>query len=153
MLVKDADKWNTKTGNFEILKYKCCGMYFINFNYTISRRECSYCQNDAIWPLVAIQKNISVATKADEKSVRLMDKNCVTRTFCSQLASWDTRYQYETSELVVETLRINFNRWKKFENLHYTVLFRVMWWKINCVTPRSMEKRTRFCTSLYILGT
>ncbi len=28
-----------------------------------------------------------------------------------------------------------------------------MWWKINCVTSRSMEKRRRFCTSLYILGT
>ncbi len=28
-----------------------------------------------------------------------------------------------------------------------------MWWKINCVTSGSLEKRTRFCTLLYILRT
>ncbi len=37
--------------------------------------------------MVAIQKNISVATEADEKSARPMDKS-----FCSQMASWDTQY-------------------------------------------------------------
>ncbi len=40
-------------------------------------RKCSYCQNEAMWSIVAIQTNISVFTEADEKSARPMDKSCV----------------------------------------------------------------------------
>ncbi len=42
--------------------------------------------------MVAIQRNISVATEVDEKSATQMDKSCVTRTICSQMASWDIQY-------------------------------------------------------------
>ncbi len=62
---------------------------------------------------VAIQSNISVATEADRKSARPMEKSCATRTFCSQLASWDTLYLYETSEHVLQILFINCNYWKQ----------------------------------------
>ncbi len=47
------------------------------------------------------------------KNARPMKKRCVTRTFCSQPASWDIRYQNETSELVVQTLLFNSNYWKQ----------------------------------------
>ncbi len=42
-----------------------------------------------------------------------MEKSCVTRTFSSQPLLWDTQYQYETSEIVVQTLFINSNYWKQ----------------------------------------
>ncbi len=66
--------------------------------------------------MVAVQRNISVATEADKRSARPMDKSCVTSTFCSQLVSWDTQYYYETSELVVQTLLINFKHGNNFKN-------------------------------------
>ncbi len=59
-------------------------------------KECSCRQNEAIRPLVHIQKNISVAVETRRKSARLMEKSCATRAFCSQPVSWDTQYQYET---------------------------------------------------------
>ncbi len=66
-----------------------------------------YCQNEASRPTVDIQNNISVTMEADGKSARPMEKSCVTRMFCSQLASWNTQYQYETSEHVIQTRLIN----------------------------------------------
>ncbi len=51
-----------------------------------------------------IENNISVAVEADGKSARLMEKSCVTRTFCSH------QDEYETSELVDQTL---LNLWFK----------------------------------------
>ncbi len=71
--------------------------------------------------MVAIQRNISVATEADEKRAKPMDKSCVTKTFCSQLTSWDTRYKYETPELEVQTPLITFNHWKII--LNYIIRF------------------------------
>ncbi len=70
-----------------------------------------------------------------------------------QPASWNFQYQYKTSELVVQTLLINTNYWKRFNKYIYVGLFRRRWWKMNRVTSRLMEKKRRFCTSLYISGT
>ncbi len=61
------------------------------------------------WPIVAIQ-----TSEADKKSARPMEKSCVTRTFCFQLASWDAQCWYETLDLVIQTLLINSNYWNHF---------------------------------------
>ncbi len=44
-----------------------------------------------------------------------MEKNCVTRTTCSQLASWGILYWYETSDLLDQTVLINSDHWKHFK--------------------------------------
>ncbi len=127
---------------------KCCGMYFINFSFTIwHEEECSCRQNEAIRPTVDVQKNINVATKADGKSARLLEKSCATRTFCSRLASWDTQYRYEISERVVQTVLINSNYWKQLIST-FTWLF--LWghdekWALS--QSRLMEKKWKFCTN------
>ncbi len=54
---------------------------------------------------------------------------------------------------MVQTLLINSNHWKHFKNYICGALFRAIRWKIKEVTSKSMEKWSRFCTSLYIFGT
>ncbi len=54
---------------------------------------------------------------------------------------------------MVQILLINFNHFKHLKKHIYAALFKGIWWKTNHVTFGSIEKRPRFCTSLYIFGT
>ncbi len=84
-------------------------MYFINFSFTISHEKNVRVIGMKQADLQCTSKATSIVPRKQLKKVIDRWKKVVTRTFCSQPASWSTYYQYETSELVVQTLLINSN--------------------------------------------
>ncbi len=114
MVTHTGRTWNKKTGNFKILIDKFSGMSFIDFSFTITHKESVHVvRMKPLDPQWTSKRTSLLPQKQMEKVLRLMEKSCVTRTFYSQLVSWDTQYQYETSEVVVQTPLINSNYWKQ----------------------------------------
>ncbi len=144
--------WSNRTWKIDLLEI----LYFIErANYIYFRAQCcwKYASHPKKFQIKVVRNWITNTIFKGTENGQKPQKSGVLnhRTICKRICFACPEDEQPATLITVVTFRSQ--KISTVLYLHYAVLFRGMWWKINCITSRSMEKRSRFCTSLYILRT